>query len=158
MHISRFILVSKSPSFTFFILIFAYTITFFHGRFVYIHTFFHCKIMCGCRLAICLYNIMHKSYEHRLDHNHAAPSVLIWATFISTIGKIYLWAIRAVTLVLNRPVCLHNAAAIIYRNILLGENSFDLIRIRTWEKFMSIFFSRLAIICTVYYWKKCKKL
>ena len=83
---------------------------------------------------------MHKSYEHRLDHNHAAPSVPISATFISTIGKIYLWAIRAVTLVLNRPVCLHNAAAIIYRNILLGENSFNLIRTRTHEKILLDFF------------------
>ena len=157
MHILRLILVSKLSSLIFFIWTFTHSITFLHGIFVYIHTFFHCKIMCGCRLAICLYNIMHKSYEHRLDHSHAAPSVPISATFISTIGKIYLWAIRAVTLVLNRPVCLHNAAAIIYRNILLGENSFDLIRIRTWEKFMSIFSCR-AIIYTVYYWKKCKKL
>lgn len=131
MHISISVLVSKSTSFTFFHMNIRLLITFFHGRFVRNHTFFHRKTMCGCRLATCLYDIQQTSYERRLDHSHAAPSVPISATFISTLGKIYLWAIRAVTLVLNRPVCLHNAAAIIYRNILLGENSFDLIRIRT---------------------------
>lgn len=100
----------------------------FRRRFVYIHTFFYNKIMCGCRLAICLYDIIHTSYEHRLHHSHVAPPVPISAKFIFTIGKIYLWAIRAVMLVLSRPVCLHNAAAIIYRNILLGENLHNLIR------------------------------
>ena len=38
------------------------------------------------------------------------------------------------------PVCLHSAAAIIYRHILLGENSFDLIRRRAYEKIQVDFF------------------
>ena len=56
-------------------------ITFFHGRFMYIHTFFHRKIMCSCRLGICLYDIQQTSYERRLYHNYVAPSVPIWAEF-----------------------------------------------------------------------------
>lgn len=100
----------------------------FRRRFVYIHTFFYNKIMCGCRLAICLYDIIHTSYEHRLHHSHVAPPVPISAKFIFTIDKIYLWAIQAVMLVLSRPVCLHNAAAFMYNNILLGENLYSLIR------------------------------
>ena len=89
MHISRFILVSKSTSFTFFIWIFTHSITFFHGRFVYIRTFFHCKMMCNCRLATCLYDISRADYERRLHHSHVAPSVPIWAEFIFALGKIY---------------------------------------------------------------------
>ena len=89
MHISRFILVSKSTSFTFFIWIFAYIITFFCRRFVYIHTFFHCKMMCGCRLITCLYDIQQTSYERRLHHNHVAPSVPIWTEFTSHQGHLY---------------------------------------------------------------------
>ena len=38
------------------------------------------------------------------------------------------------------PVCLRSAAAIIYRHILLGENSFDIIRTRTHEKIRLDFF------------------
>ena len=150
MHISRFILVSKSPPFTFFIWIFTYIITFLHGRFMYIHTFFHRQMMCGCRLAICLYNIRRASCERRLHLSHVAPPVPIWAEFISAIDKIYPQMIRAVTSVLRR-------SAIVYRHILLGENSFDIIRIRTWEN-PARFFSRRAIVCTVYCWEKCKKL
>ena len=131
-------------------------ITFFHGRFVYIHTFFHRKIMRGCRLAICLYNIIHARCEHRLYHNHVAPSTTISATFISTIDKIYLWAIRAVTLVLNRPVCLHNAAAIIYRNILLWENLHSLIRAHMRKIHVDFFVPSYYIYCILP--KKCKKL
>ena len=97
MHISRFILASKSTSFTFFIWIFTYTITFFHRRFVYIHTFFHRKMMCGCRLITCLYDIQQTSYERRLHHNHVAPSVPIWAEFISALDKICPQSIRAAT-------------------------------------------------------------
>ena len=88
-YISRFILVSKSTSFTFFIWIFAYIITFFCRRFVYIHTFFHCKMMCGCRLITCLYDIQQTSYERRLHHNHVAPSVPIWTEFTSHQGHLY---------------------------------------------------------------------
>ena len=55
------------------------------------------------------------------------------------------------------PICLRIAAAIIYRHILLGENSFDIIRTRAHEKIRLDFFSRRAIICTVYCWEKCKK-
>ena len=50
-----------------------------------------------------------------------------------------------------------SVATIIYRHILLGENSFDLIRTRAHEKIQVDFFSRWAIICTVYCWEKCKK-
>ena len=139
MHISWFILVSKSTSFTFFIWIFAY-----------IHTFFHLQIMCSCWLAICLYSIRRASCERKLHHSRVAPSEPIWAEFISALGNIYPQLIRAATPVLS-------VAAIIYRHILLGENSFDLIHTRTWEKSGSIF-SRRDIICTVYCWEKCKKL
>ena len=88
-QISRFILVSKSTSFTFFIWIFAYIVTFFHGRFMYIHTFFHRQIMCICRLRTCLYDIRQTSYECRLHHSYVAPPVPIWAEFASTIDTRY---------------------------------------------------------------------
>ena len=87
MHISRFILVSKSTSFTFFIWTFIHSITFLHGRFVYIHTFFHRQIMCNCQLATCLYDIQQTSCERRLHHNHVMPSEPIWAEFASTLGR-----------------------------------------------------------------------
>ena len=38
------------------------------------------------------------------------------------------------------PVCLHSVAAIVYRHILLGENSFNLIRTRAHEKIRLDFF------------------
>ena len=101
MHISRFILASKSTSFTFFIWTFTYIITFLHGRFMYIHTFFHCKMMCGCRLITCLYDIQQTSYERRFHHSNVAPSVPIWAEFALTLGKICPQLIRAVMLVLS---------------------------------------------------------
>ena len=103
MHISRFILASKSTSFTFFIWIFTHSITFLHRRFVHIHTFFHRKMMCCCRLAICPYDIRKTSYERRLHHSHIASSVPIWAEFISALGNIYPQLIRAATPVLRRP-------------------------------------------------------
>ena len=62
--------------------IFAHIITFLHRRFVHIHTFFCSKMMCGCRLITCLYDIQQTSYERRLHHSHVAPSVPIWAEFI----------------------------------------------------------------------------
>ena len=76
-------------------------ITFFHRRFVYIHTFFHYKMMCGCRLAICLYDIRHASYERRLHHSHIAPPVPIWAECATILDKIYPQLIRAATPVLS---------------------------------------------------------
>ena len=100
MHISRLILVSKSPPFTFFIWIFTHSITFLHRRFVHIHTFFHYKMMCNCLLATCLYDIQQTSSGHRLHHNHVALSVPIWAEFISILGKICPLSIRAATPVL----------------------------------------------------------
>ena len=154
MHISRLILVSKSTSFTFFIWIFTYIITFFHGRFVYIHTFFHRKMMCGCRLITCLYDIRQTSYEHRLYYSHVAPSVPIWAKFAPILGK---YIPTADSSRHACPVCLRNAAAIIYRHILLGENSLNLIRTHAHEKNPGRFFPRRSIICTVYCWEKCKK-
>ena len=158
MHISRFILVSKSTSFTFFIWIFTYIVTFLHGRFMYIHTFFRRQIMCICRLVICLCTISRADYERKLHHSYVAPSVPIWAEFISALGNIYPQLIRTSTPILCRPVCLRSAAKIVYRHILLGENSFDLIRTRTHEKNPARFFARRAIICTVYCWEKCKKM
>ena len=100
MHISRFILASKSTSFTFFIWIFTYTITFFHRRFVYIHTFSHRKIMRGCQFGICLYDIRQTSCERKLHHSHVAPSIPIWAEFALILSKIYPQLIRAATPVL----------------------------------------------------------
>ena len=129
-------------------------ITFFHGRFVYIYTFSHRKIMYGCRLATCLYDILQTSYERRLHHSHVAPSVPIWAEFASTIGKICPWSIRASTHVLSHAT----PAAIVYRQILLGENSFDIICTHAHEKIQLDFFPRRATICTVYCWEKCKKM
>ena len=117
---------------------------------MYIHTFFHCKMMCSCRLATCLYDIRQTSYERRFHHSHVALYEPIWAEFISILGKICPQLIRAATPVLS-------VAAIIYRHILLGENSLDLIRTRAHEKNPARFFSRRAIICTVYCWEKCKK-
>ena len=87
MHISRLILVSKSTSFTFFHMNIHSLITFLHGRFVYIYTFFHYKMMCGCRLITCLYDIRQTSYERRLHYNHVAPPEPIWAEFAPTLGK-----------------------------------------------------------------------
>lgn len=105
-------------------------ITFLHGRFVHIHTFFHCQIMCGCRLAICLYNIRRASCERRLHLSHVAPSVPIWAEFTSAIGTRYTMGDS------SRHACPEprRAAAIICRHILLGENLHNLIRTRAHEK------------------------
>ena len=128
----------------------------FHGRFMYIHTFFHRKIMCSRLLRTCLYDIRQTSYERRLHHSYVALPEPIWAEFAPTIGKIYLQLILAATSFLSRPVCLRRATAIIYRHILLGENSFNLIHTHTWEN-AGWFFPRRAIICTVYCWEKCKK-
>ena len=122
----------------------------FRRRFVYIHTFFHRKIMRGCQLRTCLYDIRQTSYERRLHHSRVAPSVPIWATFAFTIGKICPQLIRAATPVLSR-------AAIVYRHILLGENLHSLIRTRAHEKIRLDFSPRKAIIRTVYCWEKCKK-
>ena len=139
MHISWAILVSKSTSFTFFIWIFTNSITFFHGRFVYIRTFFHYKIMCGCRLITCLYDIRQTSYDRRLHYNHVAPSELIWAGFAPILGNIYPQLIRAAT---SQQSC-HSRlrrATIIYMHIFAGENSDAVIRTRTNEKIRLDFF------------------
>ena len=151
MHISRFILVSKSTSFTFFHMNIHSHHHIFRRSFVYIHTFFHYKMMCSCRLLTCLYDIHQTSYDRRLHQNHVAPPVPIWAKSISALGNIYLQLIWAATPVLRRR-------DYIYRHILLGEN-FVLSNphTRTWEN-PDRFFSRRAIICTVYCWEKCKKL
>lgn len=130
-------------------------ITFFRRRFVYIHTFFHRKIMCGCRLAIYLYNIRRASCEHRLHHSRVAPSMPIWAEFTFTIGKICPWSIRTVTSHLSLPVVLRRAT-IIYMHIFAGENGDAVTCTRAHEKIRLDFFRR-AIICTVYCWEKCKK-
>ena len=128
MHISRLILVSKSTSFTFL-----------HGRFVYIHTFFHYKIMCGCRLITCLYDIRQTSYECRLHYNHVAPSEPIWAGFAPILGNIYPQLIRAATSHLSLPVVLRRAT-IIYMHIFAGENGDAVTCTRTHEKIRLDFF------------------
>ena len=120
-HISRFILVSKSTSFTFFIWIFTHSLTFLHRRFVYIHTFFHRKMMCGCRLITCLYDIQQTSYERRLHHSHVAPSVPIWAEFISNLGKICPWSIRASTSQQSRHIRLRRAVLLYIHTYLPGK-------------------------------------
>ena len=129
-------------------------ITFLHGRFMYIHTFFHYKIMCSCRLATCLYHIQQTSYERRLHHSHVAPSVPIWAEFISILGKICPLSIRAAT-----PVLFVCAARpyYIYAHICRGKWWCCNPHTRTWEN-PARFFSRKFIIYTVYCWEKCKKL
>ena len=86
--------------------------------------------MRGCRLITCLYDIQQTSYERRFHHSLVAPSEPIWAKFASTLGK-YIPVANSSRHACS--VCLRSAAAIIYRHILLGENSFDIIRIRTWE-------------------------
>ena len=154
MHISWFILSSKSISFTFFIWIFAYIITFFIGDLCTFTHFFHRKIMCGCRLATCLYDILKTSYERRLHHSHVAPSVPIWAEFASTLNKIYPQLIRAATPVLF--VC--TASPRLYIGIYYwGKFVVPNPHTRTWEN-PARFFSRRASICTVYCWEKCRKL
>ena len=112
MHISRFILVSKSPPFTFFIWIFAYIITFLHRKFMYIHTFFHHKMMCNCRLITCLYDIRQTSYERKLYHSRVAPSEPILAEFAPILGNIYPQLIRAAT-----PVLIHATSPRLYIGI-----------------------------------------
>ena len=105
---------------------------------MYVHTFFHRKIMCGCRLITCLYNIRQTSYERKLHHSHVAPSVLILAKFAPILGK-YMPTDDS-----SRhtcPVCLHSVAAIVYIDIYYwGKNSFDIIRTRAHEKIQVDFF------------------
>ena len=129
-------------------------ITFLHEIFVYIHTFFHRKIMRDCRLITCLYDIQQTSYERRLHRSHVAPSVPIWAEFAFTLGNIYPQPIRAVTSVLF--VCASSPRLYIsiyyWGKIRLTYSAHAHMR-----KSGSIF-SRRAIICTVYYWEKCKKI
>ena len=158
MHISRFILASKSTSFTFFIWIFAYIITFFHGRFMYIHTFFHYKMMCGCRLATCLYDIRQTSYGRKLHHSYVAPPVPIWAKFYTHHRQDMLIVDSSRHEPAKPPHPLVSRDPIIYMQIFAGENDDVVIRTRTYEENSARFFSRKAIICTVYCWEKCKKL
>ena len=116
-HISRFILVSKSTSFTFFHMNIRLLITLFCRRFIYIHTFFHRKIMCSCRLATCLYDIQQTSYECRLHHIYVAPSVPIWDEFYTHLRQDMPIADS------SRHACTEprRTAAIIYRHILPGK-------------------------------------
>ena len=138
-HILRFILVSKSTPFAFFHMNIHLHHHIFRRRFVYIHTFFHNKIMCGCRLITCLYDIQQTSYERRLHHSYVAPSVPIWAKFTFTIGTICSWSIRTVTSHLSLPVVLRRAT-IIYMHIFAGENGDAVIRTRAHEKIQVDFF------------------
>ena len=111
----------------------------FRRRFVYIHTFFHRKIMRGCQLRTCLYDIRQTSYERKLYHSHVAPSVPIWAEFAFTIDKIYPQPIRAVMSHLSLPVVLRRAT-IIYMHIFTGENGDAVIRTYAYEKIQVDFF------------------
>ena len=119
--------------------IFINIITFLHGRFVYIHTFFHYKIMCGCRLITCLYDIRQTSYERRLHYNHVAPPVPIWAGFAPILGNICPQLIRAAT---SQQSC-HSRlrrATIIYMHIFAGENGDAVTCTRAHEKIRLDFF------------------
>ena len=158
MHISRFILASKSSPFTFFHMNIRTLITFFHGRFMYIHTFFHYKMLCGCRLITCLYDIRQTSYECRLHHSLVAPSEPIWATFAPILGKYIPTAdsSRHEPTELPQPFCA-GRPYYIYVHICRGKWRRCNLHIRTWEN-LGRFFSCRSIICTVYYWEKCKKL
>ena len=140
MHISWFILVSKSTPFAFFIWIFTYIITFFCRRFVYIHTFFHHQIMCSCQLGICLYDIRQTSYERKLHHNHVTPSMPIWAEF-------YIHPRQDIPMVnSNRdeppksPCRFAPRDPIIYMQIFAGENGDAVIRTHAHEKIQVDFF------------------
>ena len=129
----------------------------FRRRFIYIHTFFHYKMMCGCRLAVYLCDISRADYGCRLHHSRVAPSEPIWATFAPILGNIYPQLIRAAT---SQQSC-HSRlrrATIIYMHIFAGENDDAVTCTRTHEKNSARFFSRRAIICTVYCWEKCKKM
>ena len=128
MYISRFILVSKSTSFTFFIWIFTNIITFLHRQ-----------IMCGCRLITCLYDILQTSYKRRLHRSRVMPPEPIWAEFAPTLGNIYPWSIRTVTSHLSLPVVLRRAT-IIYMHIFAGKNGDAVIRTRAHEKIQVDFF------------------
>ena len=119
--------------------IFINILTFLHGRFIYIHTFFHYKMMCSCRLATCLYDIQQTSYERRLHHSHVAPSVPIWAEFISAIGKICPQLIRAATNQQSHHIRLRRAT-LLYMHIFAGENDDVVIRTRAHEKIRLDFF------------------
>lgn len=119
MHISRFILASNSPSFTLF-----------RRRFLYIHTFFYSKVMCSCRLSICLYDIRRASCERRLHHSHCS-------VVCADLSRVFVHPRQDIPIVdLSRHAHPYprRAATIIYRHILLWENSFNLIHIRTHEK------------------------
>ena len=104
--------------------------------FINIITFFHRQIMCGCRLITCLYDIRQTSYECRLHHSLVAPSEPIWATFAPILGK-YIPTADSSRHACPKP---RRTAAIIYRHILLGEKSFNLIRTRAYEKIRLDFF------------------
>ena len=107
---------------------------------MYIRTFFHYKMLCGCRLRTCLYDIRQTSYERRLHHSYVAPSVPIWAEFAPILGNIYPQLIRAAT---SQQSC-HSRFApgdpIIYTYIFAGENDDAVIRTRTHEKIRLDFF------------------
>ena len=96
-------------------------ITFLHGRFVYIHTFFHYKMLCGCRMITCLYDIRQTSYERRLHHSHVAPSEPIWAEFAPTLGNIYPWTNRAATSQQSRHIRLRRATLLYICTYLPGK-------------------------------------
>ena len=140
MQISRFILASKSTSFTFFIWIFTNSITFLHRRFVHIHTFFHRKMMCNCQLATCLYDIQQTSYERRLHQSHVAPPVPIWAEFALILSKICPWSIRAATNQQSRHIRLRRASLLYICTYFPGENDDVVIRTRAHEKIRLDFF------------------
>ena len=96
-------------------------ITFFHRRFVYIHTFFNYKMMCGCRLITCLYDIRQTSYECRLHHSYVAPSEPIWAKFAPILGNICPQLILAATSQQSCHSRLRRATLLYIRTYLPGK-------------------------------------
>lgn len=126
----------------------------FRRRFVYIHTFFHRKIMCSCRLVICLYDIRHASCEYGLFYIRVVPPEPIYAKFAPTISKIYPQPIRTATPVLSR-------ATIIYRYYISGKNFILLNTHAHMGKIKSICKAGRQCCLLIYgkiWWEKCKKM
>lgn len=99
-------------------------------RFVHIYTFFCNKIMCGYQLAICLYGTRRAGCERILHHSHC-HAVCADLSRVCVHHRQDIPTANSSHHACPEPRC---AAAIICRHILLGENSFDLIRTRAHEK------------------------
>ena len=102
--------------------------------------FFHYKMMCGCRLRTCLYDIRQTSYERRLHHGYVMPSEPIWAEFAPTLDKYIPTADSSSHEPTELPQPFAPGDPIIYTYIFAGENSDAVIRTRAHEKIQVDFF------------------